>query len=171
MPEKAMETFATTKAGPFRLQSNVLPSREPMLKNGALLSTYMLDSLNIPRRRSTLVACRWCRAYSTVLQGSVTLQSGKSRPLEGSTATAISAAATVWRHDAKQNRALKSESAMLRLRFVNDTRLAGNSLVTSSAAARCRSTDARRRRVAATRTEMAAWSTLGKNARGFDAVG
>ena len=170
MPENATETFATTNAGPLRLQSNALPSRELMLKNGALLSTWMLNSSNVPRRRSTLVACRWCRAYSTVLQGSVTLQSGKSRPLEGSTATAMSAAATVWIHDEKQNRALKSEAATLRLRFLNDTRLAGNSLVASLAAARCRSTDARRCRAAATRTGIAAWSTLGRNARGVDAL-
>jgi hypothetical protein len=39
MPENAMETFAMTNAGPLRLQSNALPSRELMLKNGVLLLT------------------------------------------------------------------------------------------------------------------------------------
>jgi hypothetical protein len=117
----------------------------------------MLASLKVPRRRSTFVACRWCMAYSIVLQGSVTLQLGPSPPLEGSTDTAISAAAALWRHDAQQNRALKSEAATLTLRLEDGTRLLRNSLIVLGfAAPRCRDTGATWSRVAATRMKMAA---------------
>lgn len=160
-----------TNAGPLRLQLMTLPSRELTFKKGVLLSTLILTSSNDPRRRSSVVACRWRMAYSIVLQGSAALQPGPSLPLEGSTEITRSAAAALWRHNAQNKSALKSEAAPPPLRLEDDTRSLKNfSFVLHFAASRCCVKGATRSRDAATRIKTAAQRASGKVARGFDAV-
>jgi hypothetical protein len=49
-----------------------------------------------------------------------TPQSGASWPFEGSTTTAVSAATTLWIHDAQNKKAVIAETAMLRWGLLND---------------------------------------------------
>jgi hypothetical protein len=93
MPDIAMEEPETMKAGPraggnLRLQSKTDASREPYtFKNGTLLFTMTLASLNVPFESITLVARLACMAYAMVWHGCATSHSGLSCPFKGSTET------------------------------------------------------------------------------------
>jgi hypothetical protein len=88
-----MEALETMKAGPtpggtLRLQSKTDATREPYtFKNGTLLFTTTLASLNVPFESMTLVARLACMAYAMVWHGCVTSHSGLSCPFKGSTDT------------------------------------------------------------------------------------